>query len=751
MEAIMKLNSPLASASADLPMGEVRLQRIPVDLEVPTTWFPSVLDGERHRAMFAQLCTVLASHHLDVHLKPVAHGMHHVARLARPNGVVFSYHSIGTEPNVWRIKETPIAGWYSVDANGFSGWSSLAKFPAPHLARMQSLDPSISRAYVSHLREELQRKNVSKYSQSSEEFYVDKPYVYFPLQLIDDPVSEFCRINPFDVMVKAAELAEESGYPLVVKRHPLCRSQEVAEVLHEIQKAFPSVIISNASIHQHLNGCRSVIVANSGVGMEALMYAKPVFSFAASEYELATTPITSLQELEVAFAAELPDTSVRAAQYLYYYLEQCCFSIYDTATVQRQVGRVLASISGVQAQPASDDATLLQENEQLRSALKSAQSENSHLRTVATQAVELATRLQQQSGDTSGAQSRNAAQNLGQAIAVSKSLYGGAMAASVGETVLAETIRSAYSAYANMAITAMQAPELKGQVESEMLISGYAAGTDPTLAHKNRSASDYQKLHDFDRGYQDNNWLVDHCDVVASTRPGLVIEVGCGNGRFLRKISPMVPNVIGLDWARSPQLSVIPDNVQFRTADVLKDEIPQGDVCVSADVLEHFEPSALPPLLEKLHRAARYNYHVIACYDDGHSHCSVFHPGQWLGLFKAISHEYRLVATITRPGRPDRIACVITNMPGTEKFFPKIGPLVGSWQTDTGQEITFSNNYSFSVGGAPAGAWFPMANGAGAMKWNGRDMVDLLSLGADGNTLGVQNIEGAKFSVRRIA
>ncbi len=78
-----------------------------------------------------------------------------------------------------------------------------------------------------------------------------------------------------------------------------------------------------------------------------------------------------------------------------------------------------------------------------------------------------------------------------------------------------------------------------------------------------------------------------------------------------------------------------------------------------------------------------------------------------------------------------------------KKFFPKIGPLVGSWQTDTGQEITFSNNYSFSVGGAPAGAWFPMANGAGAMKWNGRDMVDLLSLGADGNTLGVQNIEGA--------
>lgn len=749
MEAIMKLNSPFASASADLPTTEATPYRIPVDLEVPTTWFPSVLDGERHRAMFAQLCTVLAAHPLDVHLKPVAHGMHHVVRRARPNGVVFSYHSIGTEPNVWRIKETPIAGWYSVDSNGFSGWSSLATFPAPHLARMQSLDPSISRAYVSHLREELQRKNVSKYSQSSEAFSVDRPYVYFPLQLIDDPVSEFCRLNPFDVLVKAAELAQMSGYPLVVKRHPLCRSREVAEVLHELQKAFPSVILSNASIHQHLDGCRSVIVANSGVGMEALMYAKPVFSFAASEYELATTPLASLEDLEGAFAAELPDNSVRAAQFLYYYLEQCCFSIYDTATVQRQVGRALSGITGVWAEPASNDLNLLQENERLRSALKNVQSENSNLRAVATQAVELATLLQQQSGDPSNSQV--AAPNMGALAAVSKSLYGGALAASVGETVLAETIRSAYSAYAEMAITAMQAPELKDQVASEMLISGYAAGMDPALKHKNRSALDYQKLHDFDRGYQDNNWLVDHCDVVASTRPGLVIEIGCGNGRFLRKISSMVPNVIGLDWARSPQLSVVPNNVQFRTADVLKDEIPEGDVCVSADVLEHFEPNALPPLLSKLHKAARYNYHVIACYDDGHSHCSVFHPGQWLGLFKAISHEYRLVATITRPGRPDRIACVITNMPGTEKFFPKIGPLVGSWQTDTGQQITLFNNFSFSVGGNPAGAWFPMANGTGAMKWNSRDMVDLLSLGADGNTLGVQNMEGTNFSVRRIA
>ncbi|WP_311272511.1 MULTISPECIES: hypothetical protein [unclassified Rhizobium] len=746
------MNSPVTLMSQHSPLAAAELDRIPVDLEVPVTWFPSQLDGERHRAMFSQLCSVLASRPIDVHLKPVAHGMHDVPRRPRPNGVVFSYHSIGTERNVWRIKETPIAGWYSFDPNGFSGWSSLAKFPASHMSRIRGCEPNASLAYVQQLKEKLRIRNASKYSQSAEAFTLDRPYVYFPLQLIDDPVSEFCRLNPFDVIVRAAEMAQQSGYALVLKRHPLCRSSVVAQVLGEVQKAFSSVVISNASIHQHLEGCRAVIVANSGVGMEALMYLKPVFSFASSEYELATTSISSLEELDAAFAPELPDNAAWMAQFLNYYLEQCCFSIYDTNTIERQVSRALVGVSAVVKSGASErDATSSHEGSALSASLAEAQAETARLREVATQAVELAARLEKQLASQSGSQEASSpasANAIAAATEVAMRLHEGGMAASVGEAVLGGTIRSAYSAYAEMAVTAMRSPELKRQVEVEIMSSAYAAGMDPTLAHKNRTANDYQRLHDHDRGYQDNNWLVDHCDVISSVKPEVVVEVGCGNGRFLRKIAPLVPNVVGLDWARAPQLAVIPDNVEFRTTDVLKDEIPNGSVCVSADVLEHFEPHALPALIKKLHEAARFNYHVIACYDDGHSHCSVFHPGQWLALFKTISPDYRLVATITRPGRPDRIACVITNISGTERFFPKLGPLTGGWETDTGQKINFASNFSFEAGGTKAGAWFPMANGTGAMKWNGGN-IDYVSLSADGSTLSVRNMEGGSFSVKR--
>ena len=758
MESVVKVNSPIAYTSVQWPVAVEGAKRIPVDIEVPTTWLPSVLDGERHRAMFSQLCSVLATRPIDVHLNPVKHGMHDVPRRARPNGVVFSYHSIGVEPNVWRIKETPIAGWYSFDPNGFSGWSSLAKFPASHLSRIKEFNPDASRAYVRNLKDRMRRDNVSKYRQSQEGFFAHKPYVYFPLQLIDDPVSEFCRLNPFDVIVRAAELAQENNCLLVLKRHPLCRSATVAEVLDEVQKAFSSVVVSGASIHQHLEGCRSVIVANSGVGLEAMMYSKPVFTFAASEYELGTTPISSLGELDAAFAAELPDTSTISAQFLQYYLENCCFSIYDNNTLERQIDRALSFVSGNVASVAAADANanFLQEQAQLRSALTSAQSENAHLRNVATQAVELAARLEKnlanvQPSVPQAGQQADVQKVLFAAADVAKHLHAGGVASSFGESTLAMTIRSAYSAYAVMASAAMRVPELKSYVQAEMLRSGYAAGMDPNLAQKNRTADDYQRLHDYDRGYQDNNWLIDHCDVVASSNPSTVVEIGCGNGRFLRKIAPVVQNVIGLDWARAPQLAIIPNNVEFRTADVLKDEIPKSDLCVSADVLEHFEPNALPALIKKLHESARLNYHVIACYDDGHSHCSVFHPGQWLTLFNSVSQDYRLVAAITRPGRPDRIACVITNMPGAEKFFPKLGPLVGNWETDTGQKITFGNNFTFNVGGQAAGSWFPMANGTGAMKWNGNNMVDFLTLNADGSTIGVQNMEGAKFSVKRPA
>lgn len=392
----------------------------------------------------------------------------------------------------------------------------------------------------------------------------------------------------------------------------------------------------------------------------------------------------------------------------------------------------------------------IDELEQMRRMLAASQSEVAQLRKVASDALDVARRAQSAAGHTNGMPSLGASTDETM-TKIAATLHQGGLSSSVGETVLSVAIRDAYVQYAEVVSIARRSSELQAIIDERLLKSAYASGTDPLVAQRHRTADDYQKLHNFDKGYQDNNWLVDHCDAIRSIQPRTVVEVGCGNGRFLRKISAQVPQVIGLDWARSPHLRELPANVEFRTTDVLKDDLATGDICVSADVLEHFEPSVLPNLIRKMHAAARYNYHVIACYDDGHSHCSVFHPGQWTGLFQLVSPDYRLVGTITRPGRPDRIACVITNVPNAERFFPKLGPIVGTWGTADGKTLRILNNFKVDIGGTVVASWFPMANGTAAIKWNENNVIDLLALNHDGSQMTVQNSQGVAFTVRKVS
>jgi SAM-dependent methyltransferase len=735
---------------------------VAVELEVPVTWLPSSLDGDRHRQMFARLCCALAKKPLTIKMSPVSHGMHHIPRTAPEGGMVLSYHSCGDGDNIWRIKETPIADWYSFDQNGFSGWSSLARFPERHAAAIEAMDVQASLSYTAHIRTTLRQHNKSKFQQSNEPFSMNRPYVYLPLQIIDDPVSQFYRMDALAVLQRAAELADSTGIPLVVKRHPLCRSKTIADALHNIGERFRNVVISKASVHQHLDGCSAVLVANSGVGLEALMYLKPVFSFGASEYELATIPISTLDEVEKAFAPAMPDVRARCAQFIKYYLEECCFSILDPASVDRCIDRALKACGQTAAlgnplHEQRDMAETYGQMEQLKRALATAKSEKNHLNMLLQQATDVVKKIEtlRQDGAASPAavplaQVQAAADmRLKAATDSAISLHKAGLAASIGSTVANMLVCDAYNQYAELAALALKAPENAPAVYAGILKSEYASGTDPKKRGRNITADAYQKLHDHDRGYQNNNWLVEHCDVITAARPNTIVEVGCGNGQFLKRAAPQVAQVIGIDWARSPFLSNLPANVEFKTVNVLEDDVPSGDVCCSADVLEHFVPESLPDLLRKLHQAARFNYHVIACYDDGHSHCAVLHPGQWLALFQTISPDYRLVATIARPMRPQHIACVITNIPSAKDHFPKLGHIMGNWVTDTGQRIAFRNDFTLRINGKSVANWFQTASGTAAIQWTENQMLDTAHLQADGDTLVVSTHKGDTFRIRR--
>jgi|AACY02.3.fsa_nt_gi 2-polyprenyl-3-methyl-5-hydroxy-6-metoxy-1,4-benzoquinol methylase len=171
----------------------------------------------------------------------------------------------------------------------------------------------------------------------------------------------------------------------------------------------------------------------------------------------------------------------------------------------------------------------------------------------------------------------------------------------------------------------------------------------------------HQKLHDDNGGYRRNNWLVDHAKYLKKKDIESVLEVGCGNGKFLHAGAKIFDEIVGVDWAESEELGLLPDNASFAKASILDLDFEENqfDLICSSDVLEHFPTEDLKGLVEKLIKSAKYNYHVIACYDDHKSHLTVWKPQQWLNIFHKIDPSFRMKDKFFC-SRGD--VCVITNM-----------------------------------------------------------------------------------------
>jgi SAM-dependent methyltransferase len=174
------------------------------------------------------------------------------------------------------------------------------------------------------------------------------------------------------------------------------------------------------------------------------------------------------------------------------------------------------------------------------------------------------------------------------------------------------------------------------------------------LIYSLKDASYYQNLHEQDLGYQTNNWLLEELEIILSFKSDSILELACGNGKFLELAAPFFKEVYGCDWAISPNIKGILEkypNVNFFQVDLYLD-LPfcTADLVVSADFLEHLTPKLLPMVLQRLDSFITKAYHKIACYDDGHSHLSILPPKKWLKLFQSINPKYCLERVDLRCG-----------------------------------------------------------------------------------------------------
>jgi len=202
-------------------------------------------------------------------------------------------------------------------------------------------------------------------------------------------------------------------------------------------------------------------------------------------------------------------------------------------------------------------------------------------------------------------------------------------------------------------------------VSSHSQLSGFdlvLVPRQPQRPEETLTSSFYERQH-HDIHYRRNNWLLDQLPVLKAISPRTVVEVGSGNGRFIRAVAPYVEHVIGIDWARSPELVDLPHNVDILQSDVVTAPIPSADLICSADVLEHLAPRVVDPVIAKLVAAGPYQHHVIACYDDGHSHLSILPPAAWLSLFLKHCPTAYLADVHYRRQDPMQIVCIVSNLP----------------------------------------------------------------------------------------
>lgn len=311
-------------------------------LEKPITWLKSDRDGERNKLMYTNLSLALKSIGSDVTEMDTFYGSDFSERHAPPGGALISYHSVGGRPNVWRLKETSIPFYYNLDKLGYSGWSELSVNKKIHegaiVNRNQNHAESFCRAVSSWLIEE----NLSKYVQGSRYINEIEPFVLFPMQVRDDIVAVHNRLDPLRVLRVAAAMCKKHKRLLLVKRHPYCKNWKTASLLGLLDASNKYVRITDASITSLLPVCQAVLVGNSGVGLEAIIYGKPVYSFAKSEYDFASYQIESEEDIEsVYFSSSKPHPN--GFKFGHYFLSERCFDARDIIDIKNKIQNLIIS------------------------------------------------------------------------------------------------------------------------------------------------------------------------------------------------------------------------------------------------------------------------------------------------------------------------------------------------------------------------------------------------------------------------
>jgi hypothetical protein len=208
----------------------------------------------------------------------------YVIKQAHSNMKTIRYHVKKSNENIIDYKIGYYPNFFYFDNGGYSAWAKNIEVETKYsLVECEKLYEKFYNPIMKNTKYPEFDKSLPKKSLSD--------YLLLTLQIQKDSVLLHKNFSTIEMLNQARDISDLLEIPLLVKRHPLCKDEQLSKYLIENNFA-----IENSSITYLLDNCVALLTCNSGTGFEAVSRFKPVISFGNSDYQHMTHPFANATE-----------------------------------------------------------------------------------------------------------------------------------------------------------------------------------------------------------------------------------------------------------------------------------------------------------------------------------------------------------------------------------------------------------------------------------------------------------------------
>lgn len=314
-------------------------------VENPISWMDIAGIGSYVKIFYKNLLDVLKSYNVDLKIIdinfPTSAGPKYdrTPVFDHSDTLYISYHTYGDKvPNLWRIKESYLPGFFTVDAKGFSGFSEFSD--TINYETIKQIDYNFANQFLEEIRNKTIKNNISKYPQNkfTNNKNTVKDFIFFPLQMDKDVVINLTKFDFYDLIEL---VCRNIDFPIVIKIHPYSLDMK-PKILKIISKK-NNISLTECSIHEIIPNCKCCITINSGVGFESLLHKKPVVTFGKSDYGMATQYCQNKEQIKNDLIHECINNynSINTTKFLYHYLNNYCFYYNDICNLKLKIQNII--------------------------------------------------------------------------------------------------------------------------------------------------------------------------------------------------------------------------------------------------------------------------------------------------------------------------------------------------------------------------------------------------------------------------